>query len=104
MRPGHWTAVQNGELLHLVDVEGLTPEQAADRIGRSVVVVARKLKQLRTGDGGYVQMPNPRAAMRHCMTCRAPFVSEGPHNRLCDPCRCNPAPGIDVHAHAGLSL
>ena len=24
---------------------------------------------------------------RSCMTCRAPFMSEGPHNRMCTPCR-----------------
>ena len=28
-----------------------------------------------------------RARRRPCLCCGAPFRSEGPHNRLCDPCR-----------------
>lgn len=24
---------------------------------------------------------------RNCLTCRKPFMSEGPHNRMCDVCR-----------------
>lgn len=104
LRPGLWTAVQNGELLHLVDECGLSVEEAAARIGRPVVATSRKLKQLRSGDGGYVQMPNPKAAMRHCLRCRTPFVSEGRHNRMCDPCRRAPAAAVDVVAHAGVSL
>lgn len=32
--------------------------------------------------------PRRRAARRrNCLCCGAPFRSEGPHNRLCDPCR-----------------
>ena len=31
---------------------------------------------------------SPRAARRRpCITCGAPFDSEGPHNRMCDACR-----------------
>ena len=25
--------------------------------------------------------------LRSCLTCEAEFLSEGPHNRMCDPCR-----------------
>ena len=28
-----------------------------------------------------------RERVRPCMTCQGDFVSEGPHNRMCDPCR-----------------
>lgn len=28
-----------------------------------------------------------RRRLRPCMCCKAEFPSEGPHNRLCDPCR-----------------
>ncbi len=27
------------------------------------------------------------ARERKCMTCRTSFLSEGPHNRMCGPCR-----------------
>lgn len=27
------------------------------------------------------------ATVRPCLRCQSPFPSEGPHNRLCDPCR-----------------
>lgn len=30
---------------------------------------------------------SPRAAVRSCMSCRTPFISHGPHNRLCVTCR-----------------
>lgn len=28
-----------------------------------------------------------RGTVRPCLCCRRPFLSEGAHNRLCDPCR-----------------
>jgi hypothetical protein len=28
-----------------------------------------------------------RSRIRRCLCCTKAFVSEGPHNRLCDPCR-----------------
>ena len=33
-----------------------------------------------------------RASERPCMTCRKPFLSEGPHHRMCTGCRHN-SPG-----------
>lgn len=31
---------------------------------------------------------------RQCLRCDAPFDSEGPHHRLCGPCRTAPAEGV----------
>lgn len=31
-----------------------------------------------------------RQAQRACLCCGSQFISEGPHNRLCTPCRRNP--------------
>ena len=28
-----------------------------------------------------------RMKRRHCLRCDRPFLSEGPHHRLCQPCR-----------------
>ncbi len=45
-----------------------------------------------------------RLVDRNCITCRATFKSEGPHNRMCDPCR-EHAPSIDVIGHpVGLPI
>lgn len=37
------------------------------------------------GDG--LAVPEKRARVRTCMCCRREFLSQGPHNRLCTPCR-----------------
>ena len=107
LRPGHWSPRANGELLHLVDDRGMDVAAAAAHVGQPEVQVARKLAQLRRGDGGQVEMPNPRRRMRHCLRCRHPFVSEGAHNRMCTPCR-QAASEIDADcatvAVAGLML
>jgi hypothetical protein len=37
--------------------------------------------------GRYVKGGPPGSKVRPCLTCGAPFPSEGPHNRMCGPCR-----------------
>ncbi len=32
---------------------------------------------------------NPSCKLRACMTCQTEFLSEGPHNRMCNRCRKN---------------
>lgn len=32
-----------------------------------------------------------RRKNRTCLTCQSPFLSEGPHNRMCTPCRAQTA-------------
>ena len=62
------------------------------RTGDAVKRMARKLGfrgghgGARPGAGGYHRKlkTTPR---RPCMACGKPFVSAGPHNRLCDECR-----------------
>ena len=39
-----------------------------------------------------------RETERPCITCRAPFMSEGAHNRMCPSCR-ERGPSIDVIGH-----
>tara|TARA_R100000315_G_C5132372_1_gene75655 strand:+ start:242 stop:547 length:306 start_codon:yes stop_codon:yes gene_type:complete len=36
---------------------------------------------------GFVDMPRHASRERKCMSCSKTFVSEGPQNRLCSPCR-----------------
>jgi hypothetical protein len=33
------------------------------------------------------QMLKPHLRTRPCLCCQTPITSEGPHHRLCDPCR-----------------
>ena len=37
--------------------------------------------------------------VRPCLTCRAPFRSEGPHNRMCPGCRTTAVNGADVEPY-----
>lgn len=39
-----------------------------------------------------------RTKTRRCMTCQTPFLSEGPHNRMCQSCRKIPAYQGEAHA------
>lgn len=38
----------------------------------------------------------PRTAMRPCLCCKTPFPSEGPHNRLCTPCKHRDGPPVEA--------
>lgn len=89
---------------------GLTAEQRARRIAvyadgkgvRSWADMARDLRMcerlFRSWAINYDKAqerepPRPRTE-RACMRCRKAFMSEGAHNRMCDPCR-NYAPVMD---------
>ena len=37
-----------------------------------------------------------RSCARACISCGDAFLSEGPHNRMCDPCRENPDRAIHI--------
>lgn len=98
---GTWTAVQRGELLQLIDEQGLSVEEVAALIDRPEAAVFAELSLIQQGKG-HIRMPRKSARMRHCLRCSAPFVSEGAHNRMCDPCRRVPPSAVDVVAHAGV--
>ena len=106
---GHapWTPPERGRLLQLVDEQGRTVEQAAAEIGRLVGATRKELERIRQGEGIVVGPWRFMARMRHCLTCGAGFVSEGPHHRMCDGCRTGSSGGIaaeGVVQLAGLDL
>lgn len=85
MNGGAWTE-EDDQLLCALAIEGQTVPQIAARLGRtSGSVTARmhrkglKLWTLRAAAGGMKTRP--------CLCCGTAFVSEGPHNRMCDTCR-----------------
>jgi len=52
--------------------------------------------------------PPPVTRERRCMTCGAPFQSEGSHHRMCDRCRSGAAGmaplALIQHGHGGISI
>lgn len=52
-----------------------TRQGIIDRICKARLVMAESVR------------PRRRTAQRPCITCRKPFASEGPHHRMCAPCR-----------------
>ena len=63
---------------------GLSAEEIGEALG--ITAVAAHLRLQRAGLA-MTAIISPRACVRGCSNCRRPFLSTGPHNRLCDPCR-----------------
>ena len=61
--------------------EGHKPIAIARRMARPESSVYRRMEALGLREG---QKPKTK---RNCMCCRAEFLSDGPHNRLCTRCR-----------------
>lgn len=55
----------------------------ATRLGRSEVAVTNRIRQLEE------EARRPRKSNRKCLCCKSDFLSDGPHNRLCNRCRRN---------------
>lgn len=77
---------ETSSLHELLDLRrsGMTAALIARRLGITPVAAHRRLE--RAGIPMTAAVP-PRAAVRTCVCCRTAFVSTGPHNRICDPCR-----------------
>lgn len=61
-----------------------TPVYIARRLGRSVEDVEAFLGDIKRGE-------RTEGQPRNCLGCGREFMSEGPHNRMCDTCRRNSA-------------
>jgi hypothetical protein len=72
--------------------QGLSNEEIADRLDRNQASVAVKasrlgLKGKRQSENSRSKTPQMKTQMRPCMSCRAPFPSEGTHHRICNTCK-----------------
>jgi hypothetical protein len=74
-----WSATDDKALLELA-AGNVSPGVMATRFGRSEVSVTNRLRQLE-------EAGRPRKTKRQCMCCKGDFMSDGPHNRLCNRCR-----------------
>lgn len=74
---GAWTADEDATLQRL-QREGVSPIAIAKQVCRPESSVYRRLETLAA---------RPVRRERLCMCCRSPFMSDGPHNRLCGRCR-----------------
>lgn len=75
--PIRWSADDDATLRRL-KAEGVTPINIAKQVGRAESSVYSRLEVL---EG------RSQRRERLCMCCRSPFMSDGPHNRLCGRCR-----------------
>ncbi len=78
--PGRWTPDEDAELAKL-SANGITPCAIAKQLRRPESSVYRRLETLAQ------QARRPGRRKRPCLCCKTPFMSEGPHNRLCGRCR-----------------
>jgi DNA-binding CsgD family transcriptional regulator len=96
-----WTATEI-ETAKRMDAEGKAMQEIAAALGRTPASVKDKLIRLSRQGGMPKRPPLDRArraqiskasheakkrTRRPCLCCGQPFMSEGPHNRLCSNCR-----------------
>ena len=74
-----WSAKDDQDLKKFA-ANNVSPGVMASRLGRSEVSVIGRLRELE-------QPAKAVKSMRACMSCTKPFISDGPHNRLCGRCR-----------------
>lgn len=78
-------------LLRQLWTAGLALAEIARRLGRSAEAVRSRARRLRLAPRRWrrrgLAVPALAGSERACLCCTAEFVSEGPHNRLCDTCR-----------------
>lgn len=53
--------------------------------------MSTKAQKLREAEARRRPQSQHQPKARKCMCCREPFISEGPHNRLCTQCRSKPS-------------
>jgi uncharacterized protein with von Willebrand factor type A (vWA) domain len=63
--------------------------EIAAELGRAEAAVAVKASRINLPPKRDVRSQNVKnkTRMRNCLRCRTPFISEGPGNRICDPCK-----------------
>jgi hypothetical protein len=76
-QPTRWSSEEDTTLARL-KANGVSPVAMAKQLGRAESSVYRRLETI---EGRSQRRERP------CMCCRQPFMSDGPHNRLCTRCR-----------------
>lgn len=76
-QPSRWSTEEDATLARM-KAAGATPVAMAKKLDRAESSVYRRLETLED---------RSQRRERPCMCCRHPFMSDGPHNRLCTRCR-----------------
>ena len=84
--PMPWTDIEDGLLREYI-ADGISPCAAARRLSRPESSVYRRIESLSL---------KALKKERHCMCCRGKFMSDGPHNRLCNRCRAKEKTPFDL--------
>jgi hypothetical protein len=76
---------------------GVSDEEIAARLGHSSLVIAKirsrwdipaaRSRSIANRDNAREQPRKRIRKRRSCITCGTPFLSHGPHHRMCDSCR-----------------
>lgn len=84
-----WTPQQIATLRRLRE-QNYSLARIAARVGHSANACKTKVHKLglyKSAPRAVVAAAGQNKNMRPCLCCRAPFRSEGPHNRMCPKCR-----------------
>jgi hypothetical protein len=74
-----WSEYERHDLM-LMRAAGVHYPDAASRLGRPVDECRAQVKAVLAEE-------RKHHAIRDCLTCRRPFASAGPQNRMCDRCK-----------------
>lgn len=88
----YW-AKADDEILLLMHEQGSSVESIALVVERPWRNVEKRLNELltalppATGPGAKAKPVKPAKVCRQCLCCQKTFLSDGPHHRMCNPCR-----------------
>lgn len=82
---GPWTREEEGILIEMW-MRSLSNEEISERIGRTPNAIAVKASRLSLPTRNWCA-ENPKTRIRRCLRCERDFLSFGPGNRICGPCK-----------------
>ena len=101
MREGLWSLEEERILMEMW-MRNLSNEEISERLGRGTVAIAVKASRLNMPRRNRYD-DHPKAGIRRCLCCKRDFLSSGPGNRICRPCKdCKEYEGVVEHKCAYL--
>lgn len=93
-----WTREMRDQLLELY-AQGKSDADICREMGLSHASIQTQRSRMKMGRSHWSRGSGPKTGYaRPCMCCRQPFLSEGKHNRLCEPCGSSGDDGLPSHS------